>query len=148
MARLLLLLLLVTTSVAVSAEIFRWKDANGVIHFSDNAAGQAGAETVEVKIMTYLHVTYQKLKGAAAAPDSSPKRVVLYGTSWCGYCKKARAYFRSRNIPFTDLDVENDAGAKVQFNALGGRGVPVILVGDNRINGFSESVFDGFYNPR
>lgn len=142
----LLLLLLLTAASAASADIYKWKDKDGVVHFSDNATGQGKAEKVEVKVVTYTHVTYQKLK--AAASGAGAKSVVLYGTSWCGYCKKARAHFRSRNIAFTDLDIETDASAKALFEALGGRGVPVILVGDTRINGFSQPVFDGIYDRR
>ncbi|WP_198147347.1 glutaredoxin family protein [Gilvimarinus polysaccharolyticus] len=35
----------------------------------------------------------------------APTRVVMYA-SWCGYCKKARRYFRANNIPFTEYDIE------------------------------------------
>lgn len=84
----------------------------------------------------------------AVSVESSRMNVVMYGTSWCGYCKKARIYFKSNNIDFTDLDVETNATAKAQFNALGGGGVPVILVGNMRINGFNETTFEEFYKRR
>jgi glutaredoxin len=58
--------------------------------------------------------------------------VVLYSASWCGYCKKARAFFKQRNVPFQERDVEKDPGAEAALQkrarAAGVRvsGVPVI----------------------
>lgn len=148
MARMLFLALLITASSAVSAEIYKWKDANGQTHFSDTATGKGKHEKVDVKVNTYTHVTYQKITSKAVSGESRKNSVVMYGTSWCGYCKKARNYFRSKNIAFTDLDVETNAIAKAKFNALGGRGVPVILVGDMRINGFNEAAFEKIYTGK
>ena len=63
--------------------------------------------------------------------------VTLYGTEWCGYCKKARTMLRRHNIPFQDLDVESSDEANRQFQAIGGRGVPVITVGDQVVHGYN-----------
>lgn len=145
MTRALLALLFVLSAAPVAADIYKWTDKDGVVHYSDDAAVQGKAQKVEVRINTYTHVTYQKLAPGAA---TGSRRVVMYGTSWCGYCKKARAHFLAHNIAFTDLDVEADATAKQQFNALGGGGVPVILVGDTRINGFDAAAFDRIYNRK
>ena len=148
MARFLLLALLMTASFVVNAEIYKWKDKDGLIHFSDSATEKEKYEKITVKVNTYTHVTYQKIRSKADSVESNRKSVVMYGTSWCGYCKKARNYFNSKNIDFTDLDVETNANAKAQFNALGGGGVPVILVGNMRINGFDEATFEEFYKKR
>lgn len=145
MSKILPLILLMTASSAFSAEIYKWKDKNGAVHYSDKTTGQIKYEQVNVKINTYTHVTYQRIKPTVASGERNNKRVVMYGTSWCGYCKKARAYFRSRNIEFSDLDVETDASAKAQFNSIGGGGVPVILIGETRINGFNENEFERIF---
>lgn len=58
----------------------------------------------------------------------------MYTTSWCPYCRQAREYFRDNGIPFVEYDIEKDAAARRRYDALGGRGVPVILVGDCRMN--------------
>ena len=73
---------------------------------------------------------------AAAAAARAP--VTMFATSWCPYCRKAREYFSAHNIPFTELDVEKSDEAKQRYRAIGGKGVPVILVGEQRLNGFSE----------
>ena len=66
--------------------------------------------------------------------------VVLYGTTWCGYCRKARAFFADHNIPFKDLDVEKSVAAQRAFESVGGRGVPVVTIGDNVVHGYNVSL--------
>lgn len=148
MDRVLFLALLMAASLPASAEIYKWKDKDGGTHFSDTVAGQEKVEKVDVRVVTYTHVTYQKISARDVAADPGRKRVVMYGTRWCGHCKKARSHFNARNIAYTDLDVETDPTAKIQFAAMGGGGVPVILVGDTRINGFSAAAFERIYNRK
>lgn len=85
---------------------------------------------------------------AAAAPQAptSPAAdavpVVMYATSWCPYCAKARAYFKANGIAFTEYDVEKSPAAKAEFQRLHGHVVPLILVGRERIDGFNELSFE------
>lgn len=58
--------------------------------------------------------------------------VVLYSTSWCGYCAKTRAYFAENQIPYTDLDIEQSEIAHSEFKRLGGVGVPLVVVNNGR----------------
>jgi glutaredoxin len=75
------------------------------------------------------------LSAASARRDVS---IIMYSTSWCGVCSRARAYMRAKNIPFTDLDVEHDAAAHDRERALNPRGtVPTITVDDDVMIGFS-----------
>jgi glutaredoxin len=76
---------------------------------------------------------------AQAAP--AEKTVVLYGTSWCIYCKQTRAYFKEHGIEFTDYDVENPT-VQEKFKALGGAQVPLIFIGDEKIQGFNQEAID------
>jgi glutaredoxin len=64
--------------------------------------------------------------------------VVLYGTSWCQYCKHEREYFAEHNIPFEDLDVESSQSAKLVYNTLQGAGYPLVYVGYRRFDGYKE----------
>ena len=69
----------------------------------------------------------------------------MYSTSWCGYCKKAARYFRQRGIPFRDYDIEKSEKAARDYKKLNGRGVPIILVGKRRMNGFDARTFEQLY---
>jgi glutaredoxin len=66
----------------------------------------------------------------------------MYATSWCPYCAQARAYFGRKGITYTEYDIEKSATAKAEFRRLGGRGVPLILVGREKMSGFSEQGMD------
>jgi glutaredoxin len=71
--------------------------------------------------------------------------VTLYSASWCGVCRRARSYFNRNRIPFTEYDVEQSERGRQDYRALQGRGVPIILVGATRMNGFSPDAFDAMY---
>ena len=76
---------------------------------------------------------------ALTAEQKARLDITMYSTTWCGYCKKARRWLTSNDIPFVEKDVEKDAAGAAEFRKLtGGRGgVPVITVGDTVIRGFS-----------
>jgi glutaredoxin len=64
--------------------------------------------------------------------------VILYTTSWCPYCKKAREFFNTRNIRFTDYDIEKDKEAAERKKQLDTRsGVPFAIINGKKIHGFS-----------
>ncbi len=79
--------------------------------------------------------------GAAVAQNTQPQ-VVMYATSWCPYCAKARAYFARKGIAYVEHDIEKSVAASVEFKRLGGRGVPLIYIGQERMSGFHEQEFD------
>ncbi len=71
-------------------------------------------------------------------------KVELYITDWCGYCKQAVAYVKSRNIPHVIYDIEKDEAARKRFLRLGGSGVPLIMVGNRRMSGFSPQLLEQY----
>lgn len=142
---LIMVALLLSTLIA-DAEIYRWTDAEGRVHFGDNPEQPEAAESVTVRVNTYESVSYESVKNINFDnPSRRTSKVVMYSTDWCGYCKKAREYFRSQKIAFVEYDIEKDPRAKREHDALGARGVPVILVGDKRMNGFSPGGFQKIY---
>jgi glutaredoxin len=74
--------------------------------------------------------------------------VVLYGTTWCGYCSKARAYLRRKGVDFVERDVEKEPGASAELAQKARRsgtvvsGVPVIDVKGTLVLGFDEATLD------
>ena len=71
--------------------------------------------------------------------DSNTHHVVMYSTSWCPYCQKAREFFDGHDIAYTEYDIEKSPEAKRQFDALRGRGVPLIVVGTEKIRGWNPT---------
>jgi len=129
-----------------NAGIYKWVDSDGNVHFSDKPPAEAQASEVKVKINTYTspRITASPFSGQPDEPIGSGE-VILYSTSWCGYCKKARRYFQANNIAFTEYDVETSAKGRRDYAAMGGGGVPIILVGNKRLNGFSIAAFERLY---
>ena len=75
---------------------------------------------------------------AVPAQVQAHAKVVLYATDWCGYCKQSRRFLDSKGIPYTEFDIEKDAAGRKAYEALGGRGIPLIDVNGTLIRGFSE----------
>jgi len=127
-----------------SAEIYRWTDADGRLQFSDRPPRHAPAETVELKhINTFQSVSVDDLPEWVREDG---KAVTIYSAAWCGVCNRAKRYFEQHGIPYREYDIETSSKGKRDFARLGGRGVPIILVGDKRMNGFSEQRFEALYN--
>jgi acetolactate synthase-1/2/3 large subunit len=57
-------------------------------------------------------------------------------------CKELSEVFARSGIAYVEHDVEKSARANAEFRRLGGRGVPLIVVGREKLNGFSEQGFE------
>lgn len=124
---------------AANAEIYRYLDESGrVVYSSEKPASNAPAQKVIIRQNTISPIE--------SYDEVADKSVVMYSASWCGVCKHARAYFDDQGIAFDELDVENDAQGKQDYARLGSRGVPIILVGDRRMDGFSIARFQKLYS--
>lgn len=74
-----------------------------------------------------------------------PERVILYSAAWCGYCTQARKFMQSRQVAFVEYDIEQSPRGYADYRALNGSGVPILLIGDQRLSGWSASSFDQMY---
>jgi glutaredoxin len=74
---------------------------------------------------------------AVSAQVQSNAKVTLYATDWCGYCKQTRRFLDSKGIPYTEYDIEKSKEGRKAYEALGGRGIPLIDVNGTLIRGFS-----------
>lgn len=68
--------------------------------------------------------------------------VVLFATSWCGYCKKTRLYFKKHGVRYFEFDVEKSKWGKQLFDERGGSGFPLTVIGNDIIKGYSTSAFE------
>ena len=66
--------------------------------------------------------------GAVPEHTRANARVVLYSTDWCGYCKATRRFLDQKGIPFKEFDIEKNPAARQAYEALGGRGIPILDV--------------------
>ncbi len=140
-----LFLLLTLLAGAVHAKIYRWIDEDGRVHMSDKPPRTGTAD--EVKVIVNV-ISSPKLPAKTTNPHKSVaanKKVIMYGAKWCGVCVRAKRYFNANNIPFTEYDIDKSKKGRRDYERLGGGGVPIILVGKHRLQGFSVSSFQRYY---
>lgn len=113
------------------AEMYRWVDEDGQVHYSDTDPGEGEAYTPSDANIAEPY-----------AEGSELPTVRIYTAQWCSTCKRAKNYMREKGIYFVEYDVEKDPHGRNEFRMLGGRGVPLITVGDQRMQGFSPSRFE------
>lgn len=71
------------------------------------------------------------------------KKVVIYSTPTCPYCKRAKEYFSRKGISYTDIDVAQDREkAKEMTQKSGQMSVPVIIIDDEIVVGFNQVQLD------
>lgn len=73
------------------------------------------------------------------------KKVLIYSTARCPKCREVKQYLQSKKISFVEFDVEKNRRAAKEFARLNGRGVPVLIVGNTRMDGFEKKRFDKIY---
>lgn len=134
----------------VYGEIYKWVDENGKVHFGDEKPEKTHTEQVDVQVNSFesLSISDSDFLEARERKSEVRKRqqVVMYSATWCGYCRKARSYFKQNGIPFREYDIENSSKGRRDYARLNGTGVPIIFVGKKRMQGFRAERFQAIYN--
>jgi glutaredoxin len=138
--RLLMLLSVAACTLPAAAGVYKWTDAQGRVHYSDSPPPDQKAAQVKIKVNSISGPAV--VSAFKAGSPAAKERVRIYTTSWCGYCRKAKAQLAARRVPFDEIDVETSDSGQREFASLGGRGVPVILVGGQRMDGFDAGRLD------
>ena len=67
------------------------------------------------------------------------KKVIVYSTSTCPWCIRAKQFLDDNNIPFENYDVSADQGkAEEMVQKTGQMGVPVLDIEGEIITGFDK----------
>ena len=62
----------------------------------------------------------------------------MLGAWWCTYCYQAKRYFQRNDIHYCEYDMESTTTGKRLYQKHGGGAIPILLIGEYRLNGFSE----------
>lgn len=73
-------------------------------------------------------------------------KIVMLAADWCGYCRKLQAEFEREGVRYRVLDVDEEEGDRAA-NALGTRGVPVTIVGQEVIHGYDTAAIKSRLKP-
>ena len=75
------------------------------------------------------------------------KKVTIYSTPTCYYCRGAKEFFKEHNIAYDEHNVATDAARRKEMMDKSGQlGVPVITVSEP--DGSNESLVIGFDEPQ
>jgi glutaredoxin len=133
-----LALALLLCSVAASAQVFKWVDANGKTHYSDKpppaTAKQAQVTNASTGVSTE-GMPYTLAQAVRSAP------VTLWTTSPCAGCDSGRSLLKARGIPFAEKTVKT-AEDEQALKAAGGDGLPMLVVGASKTNGYLQSQWE------
>jgi glutaredoxin 3 len=67
------------------------------------------------------------------------RKVLLYTTEPCGFCRQAKALLQSRGISFSEVNLARDPVGRADLVALTGQMTfPQLIAGDRVIGGFRE----------
>ena len=131
-----------------SAEIYQWKDSSGNIVYGDSPpTGSNAKEKVLPRQKIDKPAGYAEVGGRRVpiAGDSRTLRdvnVIMYATSWCPYCSKARSFINTLpGVRLTEYDIDSSRTRKQEMMAKtgGSTAVPVIDVDGTVIRGYNPS---------
>ena len=138
----LIALLLCAAAFAASAQMYRWTDEKGGVHFTSTPP-PAGAKNVQ-----------KKGSGGAPAESSAPALpfalqqaqkdfpVTLYTTPGCEGCDAARKLLNGRGLPFKEVSVTENEQIEALKAATGANSVQTMMVGRSVQKGFEEGVYN------
>lgn len=66
--------------------------------------------------------------------------VIIYTTTYCPYCTKAKQLMKKKNIEFTEVNLTNDDDGRVELieKTNGRKTVPQIFINDKHIGGCDD----------
>jgi len=130
--------LITFTLTSAKAGVYKWVDSKGNVHYSDQEKSGSKKITLD-KINSISTPTVSNNLLSTPTYSPKPKKVIMYSTSWCGVCKRARQFMKQNNIAFIEKDIEKSNSARVAYDKYKAKGVPLILVGRQKMNGFSPT---------
>ena len=69
----------------------------------------------------------------------SAPRVLMYSTSWCPYCERARALLAQKGVAYEEIDIDAAPQARADMiKKCGGGTVPQIFIGETYVGGCDE----------
>lgn len=78
---------------------------------------------------------------------SMTKKVIIYTTPFCTYCRMAKSFFTKHNVSYEEKNIaEDDAAREEMVRKSGQLGVPVIDVAGHITIGFDEKALSKLLN--
>jgi glutaredoxin len=134
------LLLLLLLPHPAQAQMYRWVDDSGKVHYSDQAPAP-GAKNVQKQSMSAGQGSTPGLPYALQqAIRNFP--VALYTSDGCKEaCVRARELLNQRGVPYKEASVSDEADLARLKQLSGDNAVPVLTVGREVYKGFESGIY-------
>lgn len=128
-------LLFIFNSPFAQAQMYKWVDAQGKVHFSDKPP-PANAKQVQNKIDTGASTvsTVNLPADLAAAVKKNP--VTLYTTKNCSACNTSRSLLKQNGIPFNEKTIGSQEDLTKLKQVSGDSQLPVMIINKSKFLGF------------
>jgi glutaredoxin len=125
---------------ALAQQLYRWTDEKGRVHITDTPP-PASARNVQRKSGAGNVAESQQGFELSQAVRNFP--VTLYTAPACKEsCAAARALLNKRGVPFTEVQVTDDASLKELKAASGSDAVPTLVVGRSVHSGYQPASYE------
>ncbi|PUU91695.1 FAD-dependent oxidoreductase [Halanaerobium sp.] len=71
---------------------------------------------------------------------SNELKIEVYSKDWCPYCKKAKAFLKSKGLSFTEIDINEGNNYEVMQERTGNKTVPQIIINDQSLGGYDDII--------
>ena len=126
--------------VLAQAQMYRWVDDSGKVHYSDQVPA-SGAKNVQKQS---LSVGQSSSAGLPYALQQAVKNfpVALYTSEACkDTCAQARELLNQRGVPYSETTVTDEVDIAQLKKLSGGSVVPVMTVGRELYKGFESGIY-------
>ena len=122
------------------AQLYRWVDDQGKVHYSDQAPS-SGAKNVQKQAVPAAQSSSAGLPYALQqAVKNFP--VTLYTSDGCkDTCAQARELLNKRGVPYSEVTITDAVGATELKKLSGATEVPVMTVGRELYKGFESGMY-------
>src|SRR6056297_3113762 len=71
---------------------------------------------------------------------SEELNIEVYSKDWCPYCKKAKAFLKSKGLNFTEIDINDGDNYEVMKERTGNKTVPQIILNGRSLGGYDDLI--------
>jgi len=127
------------------ATFYRYTDETGTVRFVTSLEQvpwklRASAQPVahdRVQRAPAARLVSRPPRGGAGDLARSSHQVVVYTTSWCGWCRKTLAFLNQQGVEFENRDIEEDESYREELlEKTGGTSIPVVEIDGQIIRGY------------
>jgi glutaredoxin len=138
-AALALLIPTVFSATSADAQTYRWKDKDGVMHYSDQPPPSGEAE-----IRKFTDNASDPTLPYALRQTITNFPVKLYTSTACGpICDQARALLSGRSTPYDEVSLDNNEAIDNFHKTFGASTqIPLLSVGSTQIKGFEAGAWN------